>query len=248
MAIIHGIRGLKVSVRVNGTLAREYPAPNEVVPDDLDFDVPEDEDGPQPYVVKYIEAVPGDSNFSKDAIQEQISQAKDIGVIRVNVFHMKASNVVARELYRTTTHKTATLAEKALKGKAVDAQLGLDTKPFGSTTIYRNEDIFHDSQKRPFAVFDFWYRTKEGLYKEGILERPRTPDQIDAMNEDGLRRLARELLEKQATGETRVKSENGDGRAVKRERAETMSDAEFLRRYKGRKMEGGKIEIDLTDD
>lgn len=88
------------------------------------------------------------------------------------------------------------------------------------------------------------------------------------MSEEDVRRLARELLEKkvsthaistfiqsgstqqkqQAEEQARVKIEGRGGRALKRERAETMSDAEFLQRYKGRRMDGGKIEIDLTDD
>ena len=60
MAIIHGIKGLEVTIEVNGVTAKEYHDPDEDERGDLDLDTP-----PGVHIrahqVKYIEVTPGAS-------------------------------------------------------------------------------------------------------------------------------------------------------------------------------------------
>lgn len=61
MAIISHLPGLKVTIEVNGKTAKEYDAPEDAAaaPEDMSFHVPEPTEDADPYVVKYIESVPG---------------------------------------------------------------------------------------------------------------------------------------------------------------------------------------------
>ncbi|KAK5656937.1 hypothetical protein OQA88_3459 [Cercophora sp. LCS_1] len=205
--------------------------------------------GPRPPAYPFI---PDDTtDFPLDVIREQISLASNLGLIRVVFHHMKCAPM--RPWTSTAPepqNDNVCIGEKALKGKALDTRVKYGSKVAnGWIRPELMDPVFADPEARPFAVVDFRYRTMDGLRKEGIVARPSTPDQIDEMSEAEVRRLARELLISKRNEEiTRIKSENGEGSAVKRERASTMSDAEFLRKYKGRRIDDGRVEVDLTDD
>lgn len=67
MAIIRGVRGLEVTIKVAGEKAQEYdPTENTTIPADLEFHIPDcigsetpRSDDNIPYVVKFVEATPG---------------------------------------------------------------------------------------------------------------------------------------------------------------------------------------------
>ncbi|KAK3341891.1 hypothetical protein B0T25DRAFT_559541 [Lasiosphaeria hispida] len=195
-----------------------------------------------------LDIADGDQFSSKEVI-EQLKHAKCFGRLNVNFFLMKASNMVLHQtaLRPSDSGEISRISEKALKGKAVDCKASLrDGQRSGPPSAYKPENIFDDPKKRPFAVFEFQYRTKDGLVKEGILP---TPDRVDAMDEAELRRIVREKLQQEGgTAIERpivIKEEN---QGVKRESA-SLSDRDFKARgYKARRLASGRFEVDLTDD
>jgi len=57
------------------------------------------------------------------------------------------------------------------------------------------EDAYQDPRARPFAVFEFRYRTMDGLVKEGIVRTPTISDRVRNMSEQERVRALQELLE-----------------------------------------------------
>ncbi|KAK3382158.1 hypothetical protein B0T24DRAFT_660923 [Lasiosphaeria ovina] len=128
---------------------------------------------------------------------------------------------------------TPTLAEKALKGKALDCFASTQDPVPVNHVWEKPENVYNDHLGRPFAVFEFRYWSM-------ALPRKFNP----RSNSDGA---------SSNYGETRgekiyalnVKPERVAG--IKREAPE-MSEAEFQSRYKSRKLANGRVEVDLTDD
>ncbi|KAH6853190.1 hypothetical protein B0I37DRAFT_358732 [Chaetomium sp. MPI-CAGE-AT-0009] len=192
---------------------------------------------------------------------------KDCGILRVVFFHTgkkHMSSVAEYDIRRDDgdggdSRSHSTVAEKALKGKAVDCK----TTYIPSTAPTRRSvklysDHYIDARKRPFAVFEFRYRSKEGLIKEGIIPRPGVKEEIENMTDAEVRQRLAELMEEQNQRSLgRVKREDSlevtSGRKtensgrIKRE-APSMAEDEFLVRYKTRRLDNGRVAVDLTDD
>ncbi|KAG7293631.1 hypothetical protein NEMBOFW57_003685 [Staphylotrichum longicolle] len=79
----------------------------------------------------------------------------------------------------------------------------------------------------------------DGLIKEGIIPRPDAGKEVDNMTEAEVRQRLVELMEQQ--------SQTPNNPRIKRE-ASPMADDEFMARYKTRRLDNGKVEVDLTDD
>ncbi|KAK8857292.1 hypothetical protein PGQ11_013204 [Apiospora arundinis] len=184
--------------------------------------------------VKHIEGGP----VSEELLNKTMREAKSYGLIAVKVFRMSASAVenddyCDEEELRGLPQE---IPEKATKGAAITTCTAFERAP-GSKPDAENEDIFQDPSKRPCAVFEFCYRSREGLYQEGILERP---DAVDLIAPDELRRLARNWLNQ----ENKVKQENG-GTALDRKRSASRTIEPARKRYKETVRGDGKTEIDL---
>ncbi|KAK8032629.1 hypothetical protein PG990_002363 [Apiospora arundinis] len=184
--------------------------------------------------VRHIEG----SAVSEELLNKTMREAKRYGLIAVKVFRMSASAVenddyCDEEELRGLPQE---IPEKATKGAAITTCTAFERAP-GSKPDAGNEDIFQDPSKRPCAVFEFRYRSKEGLYQEGILERP---DAVDLMAPDELRRLARNWLNQ----ENKVKQENG-GTALDRKRSASRTIEPARKRYKETVRGDGKTEIEL---
>ncbi|KAK1776856.1 hypothetical protein QBC45DRAFT_206251 [Copromyces sp. CBS 386.78] len=125
------------------------------------------------------------------------------------------------------------VSEKALKGRSVDSKVVFDTQPFSAS---KRAPIVHlvDPGRRPFAVFEFRYRTMEGLMCEGIVPRPVKEDDDQVVD-----------VEKEQQPLNPVKPDPDNTRGIKREFADPNPMAVC---YKLRRLEDGKVEIDLTDD
>ncbi|KAK4446403.1 hypothetical protein QBC34DRAFT_469792 [Podospora aff. communis PSN243] len=186
-------------------------------------------------------------------IQAQTSACRKLGVIRLECFYMHASKYSTmrfrvdpafnREKDGVAQGVPAQVSEKAIKGKSIDLQA--EHKPSIESYSYDWFEVSHDNfmeeKRRPFDVFEFRYRTMEGLYKEGIVPRPGSvQDLAQSMSEAEARRLAQAYLEAQEVS----------SRGVKREREPdgiSLSDEAFQARYKTRRLDSGQFEVDLTD-
>ncbi|KAK6840682.1 hypothetical protein PG995_015892 [Apiospora arundinis] len=194
--------------------------------------------------VKHIEGGP----VSEELLNKTMREAKSYGLIAVKVFHMSAS-AVEKEDYcyeEGLRGLPQEIPEKATKGAAITTCTAFESAP-GPKPDARNEDIFQDPSKRPCAVFEFRYRSKEGLYQEGILERP---DAVDLMAPDELRRLVRNWLNQENKDrikrdeDTKVQQESG-GIALDRKRSASRAIEPARKRYKETVRDDGKTEIEL---
>ncbi|RYP53125.1 hypothetical protein DL769_010561 [Monosporascus sp. CRB-8-3] len=121
-----------------------------------------------------------------------------------------------------TLPNTVPVHEKALKGQCVTNRVDYVPGKPGIPTPQRQVDVYQDLLKRPFAVFEFRYRSREGLIAEGIIPRP-TP--MDDMDEQQLRQFALKLYREKEDRDMSVKSEVKTDRetqgGVKRNREES---------------------------
>ncbi|RYP45871.1 hypothetical protein DL768_007828 [Monosporascus sp. mg162] len=178
-----------------------------------------------PHVVKYIEAISGAEfgfeftkfpNFEHHshhlAFALNISNAdmykvKHLGTLRILVHNMMFSSKTYTPA-TTTLPNTGPVHEKALKGRTVTHKVDFAPGKPGIPTTQRQVDVYQDPLKRPFAVFEFRYRSREGLIAEGIIPRP-TP--MDDMDEQQLRQFAlqlyREKEDRDMSSKREVKSE-----------------------------------------
>ncbi|KAK0732458.1 hypothetical protein B0T21DRAFT_196227 [Apiosordaria backusii] len=188
-------------------------------------------------------------NFTTEEVKEQISKAKDCGVLKVELYHMEESGLEPwRWSCSDVSESNTTMAEKALKGKAIDCIAGSVSRPSKDPGMFY-VDKYHDPKKRPFAIFEFRYRSKEGLIKEGIIPRPTISDEVEEMSESEVRRKLAELLEKQNSGQGQdVKPARLKREADRMEVDDWAPNPAFETRYKTRRLSHGKMEIDLTDD
>ncbi|KAJ4414645.1 hypothetical protein N0V85_003057 [Neurospora sp. IMI 360204] len=138
----------------------------------------------------------------------QAEKAKQYGTLLVKLFLAVERGRLEAPSDRDGPSLIHSVHEKDLKGKAVDSKV------------------------RPIAVFEFRYRTMEGLIQEAIVFRP-TPVPDEVIDAEEYKRIKHE-------------PENDAPRGVKREAP--MDDALFAARYKQRRLPNGKVEIDLTDD
>ncbi|KAI0144583.1 hypothetical protein GGR57DRAFT_326972 [Xylariaceae sp. FL1272] len=184
----------------------------------------------------------------EDTLNRSMAQSKDLGTLRVLWFKMKHCRSL-RPFASPPIAPDDSVHEKALKGRALYTKAGLGRE---TATRYEDpdyEDNFQDPQKQPCAVFEFRYRTREGLIEERIIPRP-TP--IDGMTDEQVRAYAlklhreREDSVKKEETPVKVKIEGSGGPSLKRE----APDNELLllpKRYKETRRGDGKTEIDLSD-
>ncbi|KAK0657846.1 hypothetical protein B0T16DRAFT_402619 [Cercophora newfieldiana] len=170
-----------------------------------------------------------------------------LGLLRISFYHMKnGGGKVDAKIGPPAAPSVNTVSETDLKGTALDSHASWDMQPCKRQGGFKSHiDKYVDQKERPFAVFDFRYRSMDGLIKEGVVPPPTLDEQVQGLTDADARRLAREyLLMKVAGGPT--------PRGIKREREEPevkpLSDSDFMTRYKARRCKSGRIQVDLTDD
>ncbi|KAL1838549.1 hypothetical protein VTJ49DRAFT_2547 [Mycothermus thermophilus] len=107
-----------------------------------------------------------------------------------------------------------------------------------------------DPKNRPFAVFEFRYRSNKGLIRECIIPRaPTATDEVQGMSEDQLRqRLAQVLKENQRLAQEVAERKVIESKSIGIKREVEVDEDKFVAKYKARKLDNGRLEIDLTDD
>ncbi|KAK4154699.1 hypothetical protein C8A00DRAFT_14196, partial [Chaetomidium leptoderma] len=176
-------------------------------------------------------------------LELQRSTAQQSGVLKVRVYNMQQSILEDMlPVMLAPDFQDAKLAEKAAKGKTVDSFTTYLTTPGTPPPSKCQVKKYTDPKGRPFAVFEFRYRTKEGLMREGIIPRPSIAEQVQGMSEDELRQQLTRLMEQNTACPIPP-----DTLSFTHEAAD-IDDSEFMARYKARRLGNGRIEVDLTDD
>lgn len=141
MAVIDGIKGLTVTVLVDGEVAQEYPAPDAAVPDNLVFHDPIGLDS-DPYVVHYIEAIP-DRPFSVQV--ERLPSFQHVGHHIGYTFQI--DDVVVRMSHDTSgRHSTWTGSSARFITKRPDGKLEYQSYRFAPIEICRSMTVRRELQ------------------------------------------------------------------------------------------------------
>ncbi|RYP67738.1 hypothetical protein DL771_007071 [Monosporascus sp. 5C6A] len=181
-----------------------------------------------PHVVKYIEAISGAEfgfefikfpnfehrshhlAFELDTTDEESSignadmyKAQRLGTLQILVYNMMFSNKTHTPAAFPPPN-TGPVHDKALKGRTVTHKVDYAPGVPAIPTPQRQIAVYQDPLKRPFAVFEFRYRSRESLIAEGIVPRP-TP--MDDMDEQQLRQFALKLYREKEDRDMSVKSE-----------------------------------------
>ncbi|KAK3299810.1 uncharacterized protein B0H64DRAFT_437027 [Chaetomium fimeti] len=197
--------------------------------------------------------------------KEDAKVLKHCGTLRVAFFYIEKQNgdAVKYDIRPQDSDDRDTrapiIAEKALKGTAVDCKTSYIPSPEQTPrNVNAHKDHYIDAKKRPFAVFEFRYRSKEGLIKEGVIPRPGVDEQVANMTDAEVRQPLAALMEEQnqrsldsvkgedSTGVANA-PETGNRRRIKSE-ALAAADDEALAPSKELRLDNGRVEIDLTDD
>ncbi|KAK3954929.1 hypothetical protein QBC32DRAFT_311605 [Pseudoneurospora amorphoporcata] len=165
---------------------------------------------------------------------KQGDRTKEYGTLLVKLWDaidLKRTRPKAASRRSRSPVPVQSVSEKALKGRSVDSKVVFDTQP---SSAYKRVPVVHYPDRRPFAVFEFRYRTMEGLMCEGIVPRPVNEDDDQVVD-----------VEKEQQPLNRVKPDPENTRGIKREFTDPNPMPVC---YKLRGLENGKVEIDLTDD
>ncbi|KAI1261388.1 hypothetical protein F5Y18DRAFT_203214 [Xylariaceae sp. FL1019] len=105
--------------------------------------------------------------------EEDEARAADLGRIRVLVYHMKESRPKDVSGYQYDVKEaTDSIAEEAVKAKSTSHFITAAPSQDVSSDLEEDfEDEFLHSQCRPFAVYDFYYRSEETLVKLWIVSK-----------------------------------------------------------------------------
>ncbi|KAI1616572.1 hypothetical protein EDD36DRAFT_484329 [Exophiala viscosa] len=145
----------------------------------------------RPFYWKELLTTDEKPNATPAELKEKYSQ---LGTIQVKVLRAKGFAVgPASETQVAISDEL--VPEKALKGRAVDATMGLQSlRPTARVTKYDGDHI----DECPRVVFIFQYRSRDALQRLGILPRTPEPLPLEARDPDSLTLdQARELLRRQ---------------------------------------------------
>ncbi|RYP18675.1 hypothetical protein DL765_003810 [Monosporascus sp. GIB2] len=186
-----------------------------------------------------------------DTTDQEFSNAdmykvKRLGTLQILVYNMMFSNKTHTPASGTLPN-TGPVHEKALKGRSVSHKVDYSPGKPG-ITYPRQVDVYQDPLKRPFAVFEFRYCSKEDLIAEGVVPRP---NPMDDMDEQQLRQFALRLYREKENRDMSVKSEVKSEAKLEREtrsgvkRSREESEPTSAKRSKGSR----SLEIvDLTEE
>ncbi|KAH6633899.1 hypothetical protein B0J18DRAFT_414692 [Chaetomium sp. MPI-SDFR-AT-0129] len=88
------------------------------------------------------------------------------------------------------------LSEEAMKGREIDSRTAFKLEPRSRDAIPIHVDWHHsDTQNRPFAIFEFYYLSKQGLINQGVIPRPSAVEEVASMTEQEVRARLTNIVE-----------------------------------------------------
>ncbi|KAK8857293.1 hypothetical protein PGQ11_013205 [Apiospora arundinis] len=190
-----------------------------------------------------FDVLPNDE-FSLEEIETHKKEASKIGTIKISVYDMEepifveaggggsrgrngnVDNILTRQDY---------FAEKAVKGdRALTHSVDFGDRREKSTSRYDpsrydglvKKSVWADPKKRPFAEFEFRYRSLEGLKQEAIVSR--TDDMDDEEVREYAQNLERDHARLQAQAGTRKRGVSDDHTFEQNKRARMDVDPEVI--------------------
>ncbi|KAK8099841.1 hypothetical protein PG999_010215 [Apiospora kogelbergensis] len=184
-------------------------------------------------------------DFSLEEIEDHKKEASRIGTIKVSVYDMQEPMFVEangsrgrRDNVEEALMRQDCFAEKAVKGdRALTHSVDFSNRKEKPTARFQNHDgivkrsVWADSKKRPFAEFEFRYRSMEGLIQEAIVSR------TSSMDDEQVREYAQNLERDHA----RLKAESS---TLKR----SAPNDDYFGTNKRTRMDIDTEVIDLTQD
>ncbi|KAK8113512.1 hypothetical protein PG984_014038 [Apiospora sp. TS-2023a] len=175
-----------------------------------------------------------------------MADAKHYGLIAVMVYRMSSSDKIHHRYdgNKPIVGLAQEVPEKAFKGATVTSCTTFQQQPTDRPEWAdgRPESVFQDPLKRPCAIFEFRYRSKDG-----VLQRP---NPVDNMSIEELRRLAfigynhenNDMVKQDP--DHKVKHEDGED-VANRKRSASGTEETPRKRYKETVRDDGKVEVDL---
>ncbi|KAK4446405.1 hypothetical protein QBC34DRAFT_383296 [Podospora aff. communis PSN243] len=216
------------------------------------------------YFKELVIDVDAEGTISSAESEQEVKRVKKLGVLRVGFWHMKyGAHIEYEPIQRDALHfATHVLSERIVKGKTIDTQASFkERKSSWQTPNTKIPDLYQNSLKRPFAMFEFRYRTMDGLMKGGIVprpspehpspERPSIKQLAQTMSEAEARPLAQGLgvlVLREARAAKAEDTENVKPGAKREREEDSLNDDAIGQRKKARPLESGNFEVDLTDD
>ncbi|KAI5927317.1 hypothetical protein F4810DRAFT_706687 [Camillea tinctor] len=190
--------------------------------------------------------------FTEEQVRQHIVRAKGLGILKVYVYEMEDTDKTHKPSYNINIYRMDDLeiSEKATKGRILTNAVKFGEPKISQKPKDEPESVFTDPEKRPLAIFEFIYMSKEGLIKEGVLPEPLP---IDKMDNDELRKWAREQYIKERDRsvkdekDPKVKKEGDEAPQSGRKRGPEGTEAPLAKRYKESRRSDGRVEIDLED-
>ncbi|KAJ8131516.1 hypothetical protein O1611_g2115 [Lasiodiplodia mahajangana] len=173
------------------------------------------------------------SQGSDQDVSEDLVRGRFLGTIRILVYRMEFCARLPVPLSSNIVRPRDEIMEKALQGRALYTIAGFGKEvpiPLPKPSFERK---YQDPEGRPCAIFEFRYRTKEGLIEELILSPP-TP--IDSMSEKEVREYARKAYlerekDKKNQLDPKIKKEEAAPSCVSKRRS-TSENISPSKRYK----------------
>ncbi|KAL1838552.1 hypothetical protein VTJ49DRAFT_2550 [Mycothermus thermophilus] len=117
----------------------------------------------------------------------QNNMLKDLGVIKIEVYNMGCCTRDRSGLpMAVPAGAPMKVSEAVVKCTGVDCVTRYVTRNFTGKVSEIPTNVFNDRLQRPLAVFELWYRTKDGLMRERIVSRPTTESYQTRQDTKGL--------------------------------------------------------------
>ncbi|KAL2032885.1 hypothetical protein VTO58DRAFT_106057 [Aureobasidium pullulans] len=111
-------------------------------------------------------------------LPKDLERVKELGYIRVEVFHKTVKNI-SKRVCKELQKDEGFISEKAIKGKAISHAHSLDSEQHeDKSTLWKTQPIIGD--EGPRGTFLFHYRSKDSLRQMLII--PRTPSPVPLRN------------------------------------------------------------------
>ncbi|KAK1752690.1 hypothetical protein QBC47DRAFT_432331 [Echria macrotheca] len=206
MAVIDNVPGVEVTVECDGKALDEYDTGRNSHPfTQRDFHLPK--------------TLPSGTNSNQP--HELPLAQKDIEAKPGKRFGFRIKLQFPDATMNIAVPEDLDVYDKILESRNLDCGVGYDNIACYYSQRAAVDPVFTDEHQRSFARFEFDYRTMDSLIRAGIVPQNRAisvTDEVRAMTEDQVRKLAEKFLEQQrasrsaVTGNTKTTPSHGSKR------------------------------------
>ncbi|KAH8199690.1 hypothetical protein TruAng_006159 [Truncatella angustata] len=131
-----------------------------------------------------LKTVDGSGDYTESWINRIAMETENFGVLRILVFQMQQSTVKTNNYQGRGVEKATidTLPEKALKGRNITHKAVVESQEIEYGPPPRRNNVFKHPRGLPLVVFEFRYRSIEGLIRDRVIPRPLPSPSINKMS------------------------------------------------------------------